>query len=128
LAVAVELDAPVSPVFVAEDWVVTSPELPEMADGVASTSTEPPSPPLADTSVMESPPWTPPRWTRSPIPRTVWRFRALPPRPARAAPPSPASSPSPPKARPCTLLWATPVVPELATALEAAPDVAEDLA
>jgi hypothetical protein len=57
---AVEEAGPVSPVLVAEDWAVTSPEFPEIAVGTAVTCTSPPSPPLALAWAMELPPTTVP--------------------------------------------------------------------
>src|SRR6266568_3975936 len=48
--------APVLPVLVADDWATTAPESPDVASGSMCRATEPPSPPLADATAMESPP------------------------------------------------------------------------
>ena len=47
---------PVFPVLVAEDWALTSPELPETAVGTTVTSAAPPAPPLASARAIDSPP------------------------------------------------------------------------
>src|SRR5437764_1578576 len=54
----VDDDGPVLPVLVADDWAVVAPESPEMASGLAMTVTDPPLPPLADATAIESPPLT----------------------------------------------------------------------
>src|SRR5437588_6340753 len=79
---------PVSPVLVAEDWALTSPELPEMAVGTTVTSTLPPRPPLASARAMDSPPMV---RTSAPPPTPAVTLETLPPLPetAWAVPPTP---------------------------------------
>jgi hypothetical protein len=57
LEVAVDDEAPVLPVLVAEDWATTAPEAPDVATGLMFKVTELPFPPLTSTTVMESPAW-----------------------------------------------------------------------
>src|SRR5438270_10020468 len=108
LPTAVELAPPVSPVLVEEDCAVDAPELPETAVGVWEPLTSPPSPPLALTLAMESPPVTLPMRTRL-WPPTRTRLRASPARPERAVARSPPLPPKPPSARPLTSLETLPV-------------------
>src|SRR2546423_7005925 len=56
LATAVDDAGPVLPVLVDEDCAHDVPESPDWASGVWSRWTSPPSPPLASTLAMESPP------------------------------------------------------------------------
>src|SRR5207248_7927309 len=51
---AAEPAEPVLPVLVADDWATALPESPEMAVGITVTFTDPPSPPLASPTAMES--------------------------------------------------------------------------
>ena len=51
---AAEPAEPVLPVLVADDWATARPESPEMAVGMTVTFTDPPSPPLASPTAMES--------------------------------------------------------------------------
>src|SRR5207248_1475019 len=48
--------APVLPVFVAEDCATVAPELPELVNGLTCRITDPPAPPLAEATAIESPP------------------------------------------------------------------------
>ena len=68
LPTAVELAPPVSPVLVEEDWAHEAPESPDTAVGVWLAFTLPPSPPLAETLAIESPPVTEPILTRLRLP------------------------------------------------------------
>jgi hypothetical protein len=47
---------PVLPVFVADDCATAAPELPDAVNGSMCRITDPPAPPLADATAMESPP------------------------------------------------------------------------
>ena len=58
LDVDVDDAAPVLPVLVDDDWAVAAPESPVIVDGETSILTDPPEPPLADTTAIESPPLT----------------------------------------------------------------------
>lgn len=55
-AAAVDVAAPVAPVFVLPDWAVEAPELPLVAVGVIITVEAPPLPPLADPVATPLPP------------------------------------------------------------------------
>src|SRR5439155_2209545 len=127
LAVAVELAAPVLPVLVAEDWAVAAPEGPEDAHGSTVRLAPPPLPPLARAVVSLLPPVAAPTMTALDPPLMVGLMVTMPPSPpvAVAEPPSP---PSPPVTVPPTTLKALPVVPEVATAPELAPELARLLA
>src|SRR5205814_260708 len=48
--------APVSPVFVADDCSTVAPEWPEPVNGLTCNTTDPPAPPLAEATAIESPP------------------------------------------------------------------------
>src|SRR5581483_2092302 len=101
LETLVEDAGPVLPVLVADDCAVLAPELPVMAAGSMSSSTEPPDPPLALATAIESPPAT----------RALRTFRAAlaggAPSAHRLMPPiSPASTPS----RDLPRIWIPPPV------------------
>ena len=44
------------PVFVADDCATVAPELPEPVNGLTCNTTDPPAPPLAEATAIESPP------------------------------------------------------------------------
>src|SRR5438105_10501429 len=60
--VAVELAGPVSPVLVAEDWLVVAPESPLRAEGLISARTAPPSPPPKSARACWPDPTVPTAW------------------------------------------------------------------
>src|SRR6266566_678562 len=124
---AVELAPPVLPVLVAEDCAVDAPELPERASGSWVALTSPPSPPFADVLAIESPPVILP-WLAVEWPPTRVRLRASPPLSERALARSPPLPPSPPIRTALTVLSAEPVVPETEVALDAAPELAAEVA
>ena len=101
---------PVSPVLVADDWALTSPELPERAVGTTVTSTLPPRPPLASALAMDSPPIVR-VLEEPPIPAVTFETRPPWPEEAWAVPPWP---PLPPTARTLTTLVAAPVLRDTA--------------
>jgi len=114
---------PVSPLLVADDWAVASPDRPVMAVGITVTLTDPPLPPLASPMGTElavtTPRAEPPAATVAPV--------ATPPLPdlADAAPPGPAP---PPVATTRVLLTASPVRPDVALEVESAPVLAVESA
>ena len=114
---AVELAEPVLPVLVEEDWAMAAPESPEIAAGDWSALMLPPSPPLASTLAMLSPPVTfgPPLFERA---------RASPARLERTRSLSPPLAPLPPMSVPRTTLATSPVVPDVESAEEMAPELA----
>src|SRR5438270_867514 len=114
---AVELAEPVLPVLVEEDWAMAAPESPEIAAGDWSALMLPPSPPLASTLAMLSPPGTfgPPLFERA---------RASPARLERTRSLSPPLAPLPPMSVPRTTLATSPVVPDVESAEEMAPELA----
>ncbi len=61
-AAAVELAAPVSPVFVLPDWALDAPEEPDVAVGLMVTVEAPPAPPLAVPVETPLPPEPPTTW------------------------------------------------------------------
>src|SRR4051812_32855401 len=87
--------------------------------------TLPPAPPSALTLAIESPPATAPMETLSRLP-TLDEKRASPALPELALARSPPAPPLPPIAVPRTVLTAAPVLPDLATADELAPLLADD--
>src|SRR5581483_6360734 len=97
------------PVLVAEDCATALPELPEIAVGITVTSTDPPSPPLASPTAMES---TEVMLLAGPPAASV-APNAVPALPdfAEAEPPA---APWPPVATIVVMLVALPVSPEVA--------------
>jgi hypothetical protein len=116
--------APVRPVLVEEEAAFETPELPELASGEAERTDVPPEPPPAvDVPTLEPPVAA----TRPEGDSRATRFStgAPPSETGRATPPGP---PDPPVEAARMPLAATPVSPDLALALEAAPLLAEELA
>src|SRR5581483_11817965 len=58
LDIDVDDAGPVFPVLVADDWATAAPESPDVADGATWRITDPPEPPFADATAIESPPET----------------------------------------------------------------------
>jgi hypothetical protein len=118
LLTAVEMAAPVLPVFVALDCADVLPEFPVVAIGLDVTFTPPPAPPLAEPTATLEPPMAAdePR-----VPNE--RLRAGPPAPETptARPPFP---PRPPRATTSVAFTAAPEDPDAALLLALAPELA----
>jgi hypothetical protein len=122
LLTATERALPVLPELVALDCADVFPVLPDVAMGVAVTFTPPPAPPLAEPTATL---WPPMAADEPIVPNE--RLRAGPPAP-EVATESPPLPPVPPRATTLVPLAAVPVLPDAASLLALAPELAALLA
>ena len=115
---------PVRPELLDDEPAAVTPESPEVALGLADNTERPPEPPPAAAEPTLEPPEPA---TRPPGPRRATRLTTGAPAPARGRA-TPAPPPEPPARTAAMPLAAVPVLPEKASALEAAPLLAAESA